>query len=93
MGGNVQIAIGNATTGIGAQLSEGDAPTVHSVGLGNVNGVALGFQEGAPGGERHRDQGRQHLHDQRHRDRGRHGQPDAAGDEAVRDRGYLPLID
>ncbi len=51
MGGNVQIAIGNATTGIGAQLSEGDSPTVHQVGLGNVNGVALGFQEGAPGGE------------------------------------------
>lgn len=51
MGGNVQIAIGNATTGIGAQVSEGDSPTVHSVGLGNVNGVALGFQEGAPGGE------------------------------------------
>jgi ipoprotein LpqH len=51
MGGNVQIAIGNATTGIGAQLSEGDSPTVHQVGLGNVNGVALGFAEGAPGGE------------------------------------------
>ena len=51
MGGNVQIAIGNATTGIGAQVSECDAQTVHSVGLGNVNGVALGFQEGAPGGE------------------------------------------
>ena len=51
MGGNVQIAIGNAATGIGAQVSEGDSPTVHSVGLGNVNGVALGFQEGAPGGE------------------------------------------
>jgi len=51
MGGNVQIAIGNATTGIGAQVSEGDSPTVHQVGLGNVNGVALGFQEGAPGGE------------------------------------------
>lgn len=51
MGGNVQIAIGNATQGIGAQLSEGDSPTVHQVGLGNVNGIALGFQEGAPGGE------------------------------------------
>lgn len=51
MGGNVQIAIGNATQGIGAQLSEGDSPTVHQVGLGNINGVALGFQEGAPGGE------------------------------------------
>jgi ipoprotein LpqH len=51
MGGNVQIAIGNATTGIGAQVSEGDSPTVKQVGLGNVNGVALGFAEGAPGGE------------------------------------------
>ncbi len=51
LGGNVQIAIGNATQGIGAQVSAGDSPTVHSVGLGNVNGVALGFQEGAPGGE------------------------------------------
>ena len=51
MGGNVQIAIGNATTGIGAQVSEGDSPTVHQVGLDNVNGVALGFTEGAPGGE------------------------------------------
>mgnify|MGYP000267008237 CR=1 FL=1 len=51
MGGNVQIAIGNATTGIGAQLTEGDSPAVKQVGLGNVNGVALGFTEGAPGGE------------------------------------------
>lgn len=51
MGGNIQIAIGNATQGIGAQVSEGDSPAVHQVGLGNINGVALGFQEGAPGGE------------------------------------------
>jgi ipoprotein LpqH len=51
MGGNVQIAIGSATQGIGAQLSAGDSPTVHQVGLGNVNGVTLGFAEGAPGGE------------------------------------------
>lgn len=51
MGENIQIAIGNATQGIGAQVSEGDSPTVRQVGLGNVNGVALGFQEGAPGGE------------------------------------------
>lgn len=51
MGGNVQIAIGNATQGIGAQVSEGDNPTVKQVGLGNVNGVALGYAEGAPGGE------------------------------------------
>jgi lipoprotein LpqH len=46
MGENVNIAIGEATTGIGAVLSAGDTPTVHSVGLGNVNGVTLGFQEG-----------------------------------------------
>jgi len=50
MGGNIQIALGNATGGLGAQISEGDAPVVHQVGLGNVGGVALGFQEGAPGG-------------------------------------------
>jgi len=47
MGETVNIAIGEATTGIGAVLSAGDTPTVHSVGLGNVNGVTLGFQEGA----------------------------------------------
>ncbi len=43
MGGNVNIAIGEATTGIAAVISEGDAPTVTSVGLGNVNGVNLGY--------------------------------------------------
>jgi ipoprotein LpqH len=51
MGGNVNIAIGDATTGIGAVVSSGDSPTVHSVGLGNVNGVTLGFQENAGQGE------------------------------------------
>ena len=51
MGENVNIAIGEATTGIGAVLSAGDTPTVHSVGLGNVNGVTLGFQENAGQGE------------------------------------------
>lgn len=50
MAGNIQIAIGNATQGIGAQLSDADPPVVKQVGLGNVNGVALGFTEGAPGG-------------------------------------------
>lgn len=47
MGENVNIAIGEAMTGIGAVVSTGDTPTVHSVGLGNVNGITLGFQEGA----------------------------------------------
>ena len=51
MVGNVNIAIGDATTGIGAVVSSGDSPTVHSVGLGNVNGVTLGFQENAGQGE------------------------------------------
>lgn len=48
-GGNMNIAIGEATSGIGIMLTE-DASRVSSVGLGNVDGVALGFQEGAPGG-------------------------------------------
>ena len=51
MGENVNIAIGDATTGIGAVVSAGDSPTVHSVGLGNVNGVTLGFQENAGQGD------------------------------------------
>lgn len=40
-----------ATTGIAAVISEGDTPTVTSVGLGNVNGVALGYQNGTGQGE------------------------------------------
>lgn len=46
MGGNVNIAIGQATTGIGAVVTEADPPAVQSVGLGNINGVTLGFQQG-----------------------------------------------
>ena len=48
-GGNYNIAIGEAATGIAVVMSE-DASKVHSVGLGNVNGVTLGYQEGVPGG-------------------------------------------
>lgn len=51
MGGNMNIAIGDATTGIGAVVSTGDEPTVQSVGLGNVNGVTLGYQQGTGQGE------------------------------------------
>lgn len=51
MGGNTNIAIGDATTGIGAVVTSGDEPTVQSVGLGNVNGVTLGYQSGAGQGE------------------------------------------
>jgi ipoprotein LpqH len=51
MGGNMNIAIGDATTGIAAVVSEGDSPTVTTVGLGNVNGVTLGYQSGTGQGE------------------------------------------
>jgi ipoprotein LpqH len=47
-GGNVNIGIGDATTGIGAVISDADPPVVHSVGLGNVSGVTLGYSD-APG--------------------------------------------
>ncbi|HZA11183.1 lipoprotein LpqH [Mycobacterium sp.] len=46
VGGAVNIAIGEATTGIAAVLSDADPPQVRSVVLGNVNGVALGYQSG-----------------------------------------------
>lgn len=51
MGGNMNIAIGDAATGIAAVVSQGDEPTVQSVGLGNVNGVTLGYQSGSGQGE------------------------------------------
>jgi lipoprotein LpqH len=47
MGGNMNIAIGQGGAGIAAVVSEGDAPTVTSVGLGNVNGVTLAMGMGA----------------------------------------------
>ena len=47
----MNIAIGDAATGIAAVVSEGDSPTVTSVGLGNVNGVTLGYQSGTGQGE------------------------------------------
>ena len=49
-GGNVNIAIGDATSGIAVVMAE-DGSNVTSVGLGNINGVALGYQQGAPGGQ------------------------------------------
>jgi ipoprotein LpqH len=50
MGGNMNIAIGDAATGIAAVVSE-DGSNVQSVGLGNVNGVTLGYQNGTGQGE------------------------------------------
>lgn len=50
MAGNVNIAVGEATTGIGAVLSDASPPEVKSVALGNVNGVTLGYASGVPQG-------------------------------------------
>ena len=50
MGGNMNIAIGEATAGIAAVLSS-DGSTVQSVALGNVNGVTLGYQSGTGQGD------------------------------------------
>ena len=47
-GGNLNIGIGDASTGIAVVMSP-DATKVTSVGLGNVNGAVLGFQDGAGG--------------------------------------------
>lgn len=46
--GAITIGVGDATAGIGAVLSTDNPPIVHAVGLGNVNGVALGFSDAAP---------------------------------------------
>jgi lipoprotein LpqH len=46
--GNLNIAIGDTATGIAVVMSP-DASKVNSVGLGNVDGVVLGFQDGASG--------------------------------------------
>ena len=48
-GGNVNIGVGDQTTGIAVVMSE-DASSVTSVALGNVDGVALGYTQGMPGG-------------------------------------------
>lgn len=45
----VTIGIGDASGGVGAVVSTDNPPIVHAVGLGTVNGVALGFSDAAPG--------------------------------------------
>jgi lipoprotein LpqH len=49
VGGNVNIAIGGAATGIAAVLTDANPPGVTSVGLGNVNGVTLAYASGGQG--------------------------------------------
>jgi ipoprotein LpqH len=46
--GNTTIGIGDATAGVGAVVSSDNPPIVHSVGLGSVNGITLGFSDAAP---------------------------------------------
>lgn len=47
-GANTTIGIGDPTAGVGAVISNDNPPIVHSVGLGSVNGVTLGFSDAAP---------------------------------------------
>lgn len=51
VGGTVNIAIGGAATGIAAVLTDANPPEVKSVGLGNVNGVTLGYTSGTGQGK------------------------------------------
>lgn len=50
--GRVHIAVGSdsGTSGVAAVVTEGDNPTVVSVGLGNVDGVTLGYLSNLPMG-------------------------------------------
>ncbi|MEZ0051439.1 lipoprotein LpqH [Mycobacterium sp. MAA66] len=50
-GGNVVIAIGNGTGGLGATLTDADPPEVKAVGLGSVGGQALAYAPGVPGND------------------------------------------
>jgi ipoprotein LpqH len=51
MGGNVNIAIGDAAAGVSAVLTNANPPGVRSVGLGNVSGVTLGYTPGTGQGD------------------------------------------
>lgn len=47
-GDNTNIGIGDPTAGVGAVVSNANPPIVHSVGLGSVNNITLGFSDAAP---------------------------------------------
>lgn len=47
--GNVSVTVGEGLSVVTATVSEGDQPTVGAVGLGNIDGVNLGFTPGVPG--------------------------------------------
>lgn len=48
--GTFSIGVGAGTSGIAVVMPE-DASSVTSVSLGNIDGVALGYSQGVPGGE------------------------------------------
>ncbi|MBV9350793.1 MAG: lipoprotein LpqH, partial [Mycobacterium sp.] len=45
--GNINIGIGDPANGIGAVVTDANPPFVHSVGLGNPNGITLGYADSA----------------------------------------------
>lgn len=48
-GANTNVGIGDPSTGVGAVVSNDSPPVVHSVGIGSVNGVTLGYSDAASG--------------------------------------------
>jgi ipoprotein LpqH len=50
-GGQLQIGIGQpgTQTAVAVQATDANPPVVHQIALGNVNGVTLAYQQGAPG--------------------------------------------
>lgn len=49
--GQVNIAIGEAATGVAVVLTDASPPGVTSVALGNVNGITLGYTQGTGEGD------------------------------------------
>jgi len=49
VGDNINIGIGDPAKGVGAVVSKDNPPIVHAVGLGNVDGITLGFSDAAKG--------------------------------------------
>ncbi|HPY24270.1 MAG TPA: lipoprotein LpqH [Mycobacterium sp.] len=48
--GTFSIGVGAGTSGVAVVMPE-DASSVTSVSLGNIDGIALGYSQGVPGGE------------------------------------------
>jgi ipoprotein LpqH len=48
-GNNINVGIGDVSSGVGAVISTDNPPIVHAVGLGNVDGITLGYSDAAKG--------------------------------------------